>query len=603
MNYDQINPENTVFILISFEGPDGYSMAGGLGVRMNHLSRTLARMGYTTHLFFIGDPSLPGKEVVENGRLILHRWCQWISKYHPGGVYDGEEGKLRDFTDSIPQFVADKIIQPAINEGRIVAVLGEEWQVAEALCRLSDLLYFSGIRNNVILFWNANNTYSFQRVNWARLNIATTITTISRYMKHIMERMGLNPLVIPNGIPRDILRRTDDHLADILRSALGADILICKVARWDPDKRWMEAIDAAAKLKELKFKSLFLARGGREPYGRDVIRRAQSYGLLVKEAPLPDQLNFEGYLNSLKSALPADVIDIPYPLPLDFLAVMYRASDAVLANSGHEPFGIVGLEAMAAGGIVFTGSTGEDYAIPSINSVMIETADPMEMVGYIISIKNHPQKKRRMQVLARLTAHFFTWESAVQNLLGKLENQARIQGLLTGPYLFAYQNQTAPFTRRDVTSNLNQKEYAFNKAGKMEQAGCSAAKIGKEVLAMPRTSKSAGKAAGGTVKKEALKVTREQAMKFLAKVPEQFVFWSNDGKIFRDLNDLKDGLETMSDDTFAYHSNAVKKDFSNWIRDIIGDEKLAADLEKATDRREAARIVAERYAYLMSQIS
>jgi hypothetical protein len=40
------------------------------------------------------------------------------------------------------------------------------------------------------------------------------------------------------------------------------------------------------------------------------------------------------------------------------------SADAVFANSGHEPFGLVGLETMAAGGVACTGCSGEDYAIP-----------------------------------------------------------------------------------------------------------------------------------------------------------------------------------------------------------------------------------------------
>ncbi len=53
-----MTPERTVFVILSFEGPDVYSQAGGLGVRVRGLSRTLAHLGYETHLFFIGDPEL-----------------------------------------------------------------------------------------------------------------------------------------------------------------------------------------------------------------------------------------------------------------------------------------------------------------------------------------------------------------------------------------------------------------------------------------------------------------------------------------------------------------------------------------------------------------
>ena len=80
------------FHILSFEGHDPYACAGGLASRINGLVRTLAEVGFETHLWFVGDPQLSGHET--QGQLHLHRWCQWISQYHPGGVYDGEEGSV-----------------------------------------------------------------------------------------------------------------------------------------------------------------------------------------------------------------------------------------------------------------------------------------------------------------------------------------------------------------------------------------------------------------------------------------------------------------------------------------------------------------------------
>jgi hypothetical protein len=97
-------------------------------------------------------------------------------------------------------------------------------------------------------------------------------------------------------------------------------------------------------------------------------------------------------------------------------------------------------------------------------------------------------------------------------------------------------------------------------------------------------------------------LSKDQIEKFLAKAPEEHVFWSTDGRILRDMKDLKDALTAMSEQTFVYHSNDVKKDFSKWTRDILGDEKLAKDLEAAANREEAARIAAERLAYLNNQL-
>ena len=81
--------DNLLFVIVSFEGPDPYSQAGGLGVRVSGLARTLAEQGHETHVFFIGDPALPGEERIGDGRLVLHRWAQWISANCPLGVYDG----------------------------------------------------------------------------------------------------------------------------------------------------------------------------------------------------------------------------------------------------------------------------------------------------------------------------------------------------------------------------------------------------------------------------------------------------------------------------------------------------------------------------------
>ena len=97
----RLPPGESVFAILSFEGPDRYSLAGGLGVRVTHLADTLARRGHETHLFYVGDPSSPGIEAPD-GSAVRHRWCQWISAHHPGGVYAGEEDKLRDFRESLP---------------------------------------------------------------------------------------------------------------------------------------------------------------------------------------------------------------------------------------------------------------------------------------------------------------------------------------------------------------------------------------------------------------------------------------------------------------------------------------------------------------------
>jgi glycosyltransferase involved in cell wall biosynthesis len=432
MLHSEINTENTIFVVLSFEGPDVYSQAGGLGVRVANLSNTLANEGFTTHLFFIGDPRLKGEEASKRGKLILHRWCQWISAFHPSGVYQGENDKICDFNKSIPPYLLDNIIRPAVAQDKKVIVLAEEWHTADVICQLSDRLQKAGLRDRVVIFWNANNTFGFDRINWKQLSKACTITTVSRYMKQYMWRMGLNPMVIPNGIPRGLLNRVDQTLSMRLRKDLGCDLVLSKIARWDPDKRWNMAVEATARLKARGMRTVLLARGGLESYGDEVLHNARSLGLRIGEAHT-EGTTIDDYLKAFGHNNKADLINIKFHCPQELLRVVYHGSDAVLANSGREPFGLVGLEAMAAGGVAFTGGTGEDYAISFHNSIVLETSDPREIESYVLYLHSHPDEEDRIRKAARSTAGRFTWEQVAESLIQRLEYQAQSQEVLSLP--------------------------------------------------------------------------------------------------------------------------------------------------------------------------
>lgn len=99
-----------------------------------------------------------------------------------------------------------------------------------------------------------------------------------------------------------------------------------------------------------------------------------------------------------------------------------------------------------------------------------------------------------------------------------------------------------------------------------------------------------------------IRVTREMATARLADVPIDKQFWCADGRTLKNLAEMVAALNEMSDETFRYHSNETKGDFNNWVRDVIGDEKLARDLKKSTNRLEAAKNVAERIAWLKSKL-
>ena len=416
-----------VFLLLSFEGPDVYAQAGGLGVRVKELSRALAERGHETHVFFVGDPELAGEESLLDGRLVLHRWAQWVSRYHPLGVYQGEEGKRAEVERSLPDAVVDGCIAPAVQRGRRVVVLGEEWQMARTMALLGERLSLAGIRDRCLLLWNANNHFGFERIDWPVLTRHVTLTTVSRYMKHIMWRWGVNPIVIPNGIPASLIATVSPAQVRAIRAAAGPSTLLFKIGRFSPDKRWLQAVAAVAHLNAHGVPTRLLMRGGIEPYGMEVLALASQLGLRV--APLPALLDdVPALARALREQPEADVWNVTAFLPDALLPPIYAAATATLANSGHEPFGLVGLEAMACGGVAFVGATGEDYAEPFRNAMVIETEDAAEIATYVRFLTLHPETTRNLRIAAQRTAREFTWQRVIDLMLRRLEFVASRQG-------------------------------------------------------------------------------------------------------------------------------------------------------------------------------
>lgn len=99
------------------------------------------------------------------------------------------------------------------------------------------------------------------------------------------------------------------------------------------------------------------------------------------------------------------------------------------------------------------------------------------------------------------------------------------------------------------------------------------------------------------------RVTKEMAQIRLSNVAEDKYFWCQDGKVLKSLQDLGLALSKMDEATFGYHSNQTKNDFSKWVRDVIGDQKLARDLEKSANNVQAAKSVANRIGWLQAKLS
>ncbi|MFW5921434.1 MAG: glycosyltransferase, partial [Polyangiales bacterium] len=295
------------FHILSFEGPDPYCRAGGIATRISGLATALADGGFDSHLWFVGDPALPGHE--QHGRLHLHRWCQWISRFHPHGVYDGEDGKRGDFASSLPPYLLEHLRRSLAADGAKAVVLAEEWHTVDAVLHLDWLLRESGLRHRVGIFWTANNVFGFDRVDWKRLEQAAVITTVSRYMKQRMWALGVDPVVIPNGLDASAFVPVPKEAVRQVGEDLPGRTLLTKVARWDPDKRWLMAVDIVHAMKQRGLAPLLVARGGMEAHGREVLGKARELGLSVAHRPLhPSADSAEAVVRTLADVNGHDII-------------------------------------------------------------------------------------------------------------------------------------------------------------------------------------------------------------------------------------------------------------------------------------------------------
>jgi glycosyltransferase involved in cell wall biosynthesis len=337
-------------------------------------------------------------------------------------VYDGEEGKRRDYSSSLPPFLTQEVLLPYLQRGTGRAVvMAEEWQTVDAILHLDGLLRRQGLREHVALLWNANSTLGFHRIDWRALRDAAVVTTVSRYMRQQLWARGLDPVVVPNGIPAEAVGLPDRHAVQEFHHRTRDRFVLAKLARYEPDKRWLLAVDTTALLRDTGWRPLLIARGGAGSHAVDVLARAAGHALRVGERRACEvPVSPTGLLENLTELDDIDILMLQGPFRADARTLLYRGAGAVLANSSREPFGLVGLEAMAAGGVVCLGGTGEDYGIPGWNSLMLSSEDPREFVEAYARLQ--PGDLQAMRDRAVLTARRWVWGDVIErNLLPRLE--------------------------------------------------------------------------------------------------------------------------------------------------------------------------------------
>jgi glycosyltransferase involved in cell wall biosynthesis len=296
---------------------------------------------------------------------------------------------------------------------------------------LAEDLRKRGVREKTVIFWNANNPYGFEKIDWRALSNAVTITAVSKYMRSIIRASGVDALVIPNGISEELLQPVKRDDFAFVVEALGRVArelrpgLFFKMARWEREKGWYQALEAVRLSHERPRRMILIGRaGGPSGKGGALVTEAAAHDL--KAVQVQSEWEFRGTLGDhIKNSV--DVISVGFGVTPAQARTLFRVCDGVLANSVSEPFGLVGLEAMAAGGIAYTGGTGEDYAITGRNAIVLQSLDPAEIIERWEQLSGSPRRLASVSRLARARAREYVWPKVREQLIAAVARQAHRQ--------------------------------------------------------------------------------------------------------------------------------------------------------------------------------
>lgn len=405
------NPANTQVIVLAFEGPDSYAHRGRLAESVLGLCGALMNRGFGTTLIFPGDPACPAEEVVEKTGLKLVRWGQWVSRYYPNGPYEGLETRVRDFSDGVSLYVGDLLTRT--NPGQRVVIIGHEWQTAGALQRLHRDLLYRGQRDRAVLIWTMRHALNLAHVDVRALSDAAVLTTVSRFLKHEMWKSGVDPLVLPVGLPDHYFIRPASALVEQWRTLGVGHTLLWKPGPWRVDATGERVLRALLDLKNRGRRPLLILE---EDMPVAAAEYAASLGLYCHgEAVLSQTSALDRPTTSV------DIVALDRQIDDSERAALARAAVATLALGEDDPTGVAVLEEMARGAVVITDNAMCDALIPAINSLPLETDEATELVAAVEELVVHADRSDVVRRNARRTAEAYAWDRVVDNLLAKLE--------------------------------------------------------------------------------------------------------------------------------------------------------------------------------------
>ncbi|MGQ9778868.1 MAG: glycosyltransferase family 4 protein [Bacillota bacterium] len=416
-------------LMLSWEYPP--RVVGGIARHVRDLAQSLGAQGVKVTVVTPAAEGAPRQE--EHGFLCVRR----VPSGHPRSL---------DFIGRVMQLNFD-LLQEALalvaGGERFSLVHAHDWVTAYAARAVKHGLGIPLFATIHATEWGRNNGLhnDLQRhisdVEWWLCYEAWRVICCSRYMQEELGRIFQLPQDkirhIPNGVYPEEFTAPPVPGGFRERYAAPDERIIFHVGRLVREKGVDVLLEAFARLLSC-FPLAKLVVAGRGPHEAALHEHARRLGIYHR-------VYFTGYIDDATRNL------------------LYHLADAVVFPSLYEPFGIVALEAMAAGAPLLVADTGGlgEIVVHGRNGLKARTGDPVSLAENLLWMLEHPDRMAGMRRQAREdVCLFYDWEKIAARTMEAYEEvlaeQARMrpEGVSTLPSPSVATEETWPDRYRQV---------------------------------------------------------------------------------------------------------------------------------------------------------
>jgi glycosyltransferase involved in cell wall biosynthesis len=384
-------------LMLSWEYPP--RIIGGLSRHVDGLSRALASLGHEVHVVTLDFPGAPAEE--SSGSLYVHRVTVGV----PAPTFHTWVLLFNHFFEKRAGQVAKQYGSPEV-------VHIHDWLTVSAgvavkhLLRVPLVMTFHSTESARSSSSPSLESSMVEGLEWWGSYEAARVIGVSEWMKsEVVSEFKIPPekvVSVPNAVDLGKFEKQVDVAATRSRWHVGpGEKLITAVGRLTPQKGFDDLVRAYPRIRRSVPDTKLLVVG--EGYMRGELEA------LAEREEVKGTTTFAGFLGD------SDLVDA------------VKSSDVVVVPSRFEPFGIIALEAMAAGVPVVVSRVGglAEIVDDSVDGLEVEPNDPDSIADATVRVLSDGAFASRLAARARQKVRAFSWESSARRTLDAYEAARR----------------------------------------------------------------------------------------------------------------------------------------------------------------------------------